>query len=264
MTDFGRSDRDLRDEDRLPWLEAVDEDEAESGPSTTKMIAGVLVALVAIGLVIGGVFWLKDRGGDVAGAPEVIAAPAGDYKVRPAEPGGLNVQGSGDSAYAASQGNDPSAPIDLGGMPEAPLTGDRVTAVDAAAPPATAKPSTTPTTQVGSPTIQAPAQAKAATAKPTVAAKPAPAKTPVVPAEPAPVTGGIIQLGAFSSEAKANAAWATLSKRFAVLAPLAKSVVPVASGGGTLYRLRATAGGQAASICARLKVAGDSCVVVGN
>ena len=38
---------------------------------------------------------------------------------------------------------------------------------------------------------------------------------------------------------------------------------PVASGGKTLYRLRVNAGGanQAADICGRLKVAGESCFV---
>ena len=43
---------DARDEDRLPWLEAVEEDD-EEGVGLFKLIGGVLVVLVAIALVIG-------------------------------------------------------------------------------------------------------------------------------------------------------------------------------------------------------------------
>ncbi|WP_447341537.1 SPOR domain-containing protein, partial [Mycobacterium tuberculosis] len=61
----------------------------------------------------------------------------------------------------------------------------------------------------------------------------------------------------------ANAAWTTFSKRFSYLAPLGKSVQSVATGGRTLYRLRVNAGSanQAADICGRLRVAGESCFV---
>ncbi len=53
------------------------------------------------------------------------------------------------------------------------------------------------------------------------------------------------------------------SKRFSYLAPLGKSVQSVAIGGRTLYRLRVNAGSanQAADICGRLRVAGESCFV---
>ena len=46
-------------------------------------------------------------------------------------------------------------------------------------------------------------------------------------------------------------------------APLGKSVQPVATGGRTLYRLRVNAGSanQAADICGRLRVAGETCFV---
>jgi hypothetical protein len=40
------------------------------------------------------------------------------------------------------------------------------------------------------------------------------------------------------------------------------SVNTVSVGGKTLYRLRASAGGQASSTCAKLKVAGEACSVV--
>jgi hypothetical protein len=75
-------------------------------------------------------------------------------------------------------------------------------------------------------------------------------------------SGPTIQLGAFSSQARATQAWNALSGRFGYLAPLSHSVVPVQAGGRTLYRLRAT-GPDSAGICGRLRVAGEACSVVG-
>ena len=76
--------------------------------------------------------------------------------------------------------------------------------------------------------------------------------------------GPMIQLGAFSSEAAAAKAWTNLSKRFPYLAELGKSVAPTTAGEKTIYRLRAGAGSaaNAASLCAKLRVAGENCVVV--
>ncbi|HEY0085205.1 MAG TPA: SPOR domain-containing protein [Allosphingosinicella sp.] len=228
MTDIRADDSSL-EEDRLPWLEAVEDDNAGEGPSPMKMIMGVLIALVAIGAIVGGLFWMNNRPSDGAasGEPELIAAPNGDYKTKPADAGGMTVEGEGDTAFAASEGADPKGAINTDAVAEAPVT---------KAPPAQAQ------TQ--------PAQQPAAQPKPEAPA----------PAAPAPATGGAtIQLGAFSSQAGANAAWKAMSGRFGYLAPLTQSVVPVQSGGKTLYRLRAS-GPNAADICGRLKVAGESCV----
>jgi hypothetical protein len=80
--------------------------------------------------------------------------------------------------------------------------------------------------------------------------------------QPARTGGAVIQLGAYGSQSGARDAWTRLSKRFAYLAPLTMSVEPTEVGGSTLYRLRATAGAQANTLCGRLKVAGESCLVV--
>ena len=221
MTDI-RADEE---EDRLPWLEAVDDEAQTQGPSTIKMIVAVLIALVGIGAIVGGIFWLSNRAQDGGGNGEIIAAPGGDYKVRPDDPGGMTVEGEGGTAQAASAGADPKGAIDTNRMAEAP--------VDKAAPPAA---------QPQQPQPKAPAPA-------TPAPQPAP-----------PAAGGAtIQLGAFSSQAGATSAWKALSGRFAYLAPLTHSVVPVSSGGKTLYRLRASGPG-AANVCDRLRVAGETCV----
>lgn len=226
MTDI-RAEGSPLDEDRLPWLEAVEGDDADEGPSPLKMIVGVLIALAAIGAIVGGLFWLNSRSGDTvaSGEPELIKAPDGDYKQKPAEAGGMTVEGEGGTAFAASEGADPKGSINTNAVAETPVT-------------------EVPQAQ---PQPQQPA------------AQPKQAPAPATPA-PAPAAGGAtVQLGAFSSNAGATAAWKAMSGRFGYLAPLSHSVVPVQSGGKTLYRLRASGPG-AADICGRLRVAGESCV----
>ncbi|WP_019831627.1 SPOR domain-containing protein [Sphingomonas sp. PR090111-T3T-6A] len=284
MSDLGRGmgGGGTAEEDRLPWLEPVEDEGGDEGVSAGRLVAGLVVALVALGLIVGGVYWLKQRADGSASAkgdPTLIAAQPGAYKVKPTEPGGMDVKGQGDSSYAASEGADPDGKIDLSAIPEAPIARDngKPAQQQAAAPtpaPAPAKPvevakavpAPTPVKTVPLPASKpAPAAApktevaKAAPVKPEP--KPAPAKEEKAAA---PSSGGAqIQLGAFSSEAKANEAWKSLSGRFGYLAALNKSIVPVTSNGKTVYRLRASAGGQASSICSKLKIAGEACVVVG-
>jgi hypothetical protein len=229
------------DDDRLPWLEAVDEDDTRDGPSAAKLIAFVVIGLVAIGLIVGGLFWMGNRGDSGAGGAgtddTLIAAPEGDYKVKPDDPGGMKVEGQGGTALAASEGAEPKGRINVNAMAEAPVT----------AQPKAAQPSPAPT----------PTQVAQAPARPT----PAPAATPA--AQPAAAGGGAtIQLGAFDSAATANSAWKALSGRFKYLAPLSQSVMTAEVKGKTYYRLRASGPG-ARDICRRLEVAGETCIVVG-
>ena len=240
------------DDDRLPWLEAVEEDDHHDGPSAAKLIAFVVVGLVCIGLIVGGVFWMMNRsssdtGGQVEGG-ELIAAPAEDYKVKPDQPGGMQVEGKGDTTFAASAGEDPKGTIDMGAVPEQPVTSAQ-----------------RPQPQPGQGQAKAGREIEVAVANPV--ARPAPARPadPAPAASPAPAAAGGggpgIQLGAFSSLASANSAWKNLSGRFKYLEPMTHTVIPVQSGGKTLYRLRAS-GGDVKGVCGRLRVAGESCVEV--
>jgi len=247
MTDIERDNLDLRDEDRLPWLEAVEDEDQESGVSPGKLIGGVIAALLVLGLVIGGVYWLKNRpGGSAEGDGTLIAAPAGDYKVKPdAAGGGMKVEGQGDSTFATSQGAEAGATIDTNALPEAPVTGAKPVA-----------PAPAPVAGKAGGTVSASvADAGKMGAKP---AKPA-----VVAPAPVAAGGAQVQLGAFGSEAKANQVWAGLSKRFTYLAPLTKVIVPVPAESGTVYRLRVNAGtgAQASALCGKLKAAGETCLV---
>lgn len=247
MSDVGRDGFGAADEDRLPWLEPVDEDPVEEGVSAGRLIAGLVVALIVLGLVVGGIYWLRQRAtGDAgAGLPTEIAAQPGPYKVKPSEPGGMQPKGQGDSSYAASEGADVNGQIDLSATPETPIQKTK----PAPAPAPAAKPAP-----------------QVAQTVPVAAPKPVPS-VPVVkpePAAPAAGAGGSqVQLGAFSSQAKAEAAWKSLSGRFAALAPLPHTVAASEVGGKTVYRLRASAGGQAGTVCGKLKVAGETCLVIG-
>jgi hypothetical protein len=252
----------VADEDRLPWLEPVEEDYADHGVSAGRLIAGLVVALCAIGLIVGGVYWLKQRmtGGDGSGEPVTITAQQGPIKVKPSEPGGMQVKGQGDSSYAASEGADPNARIDLSAVPEAPIAKPE----KAPAPqPAAQQPAPAPTWPAKPTAAPQPTQVARAPAPAPAKPAPAPAKTETAPAA-APVSGGAgqIQLGALDSQAKAEAAWKTLSGRYAYLGALSHSVVKAEVNGKTYYRLRA-GGSGASAICSKLKVAGEACTVVG-
>ena len=228
MTDI-RADETgpLDDEDRLPWLEAVDEDEGREGPSALKMIVGVLVLLVAIGAIVGGVFWMGNRDAQETRDEQLIAAPEGDYKVKPEDPGGMAVEGQGGTAFAASEGADPKGAIDTSAVPEAPIT-EVKPAPKAAPQPAAKQP------------------------EPKAAA----------PSQPAPAaSGSTIQLGAFPSQAAAERAWKAMSGRFGYLAPLSHNVVAAQVDGRTWYRLRASGAGSP-GICGRLRAAGENCFKV--
>ncbi len=113
----------------------------------------------------------------------------------------------------------------------------------------------------------APGPAAPSDASPAAAAPPVVA-SPAVTAPPAPAArpfGHGIQLGAFSTEAKARAEWERAAHAHgSVLAGLSPAVVAVKSGGSTLYRLRAATPGEAKSrsICEALRAKGQACVVV--
>lgn len=234
-------DMDLREEDRLPWLETVEPDEQDT-VGIGRVIALVVLGLAVLAAIIFGIYKLQQR--TPTGDGQLIAAQEGDYKVKPDDAGGLKVKGEGESAIATSAGKSGNGAIDLRGVPEAPVDGKRAVAPktsDAAG-------------------RNAVAQVPASSGRLVAAAPMAPSRSGTAGA----ATGGsLVQLGAYPSEAVANAAWTNFSKRFSYIAALGKSVQPVATGGRTLYRLRVNAGSanQAADICGRLRVAGETCFV---
>jgi hypothetical protein len=216
----------------FPWLQAVDDEDAAPRLSARKMLAAIAVVLLAAAIVAGTLFWLGRAGADGgSGPPELIRAEPGPYKIKPPEPGGLDVAGESGTAYATSAGEETDAELDLGAVPEEPV----------------ARP------QTGQP---APAENAAAKRLPGNETR-APVEEPAAPAGP---PGSAVQLGFYPSQSAANAAWETLSGRFSAVAGAGKIVVPYQGG----FRLRAGFGSpaQATRACQLLKVAGEACFVV--
>ncbi len=225
---------DLADEDRLPWLEAADDYEDGDAVSPSRLLLLVVGGLLLIAAVIGGLWWVQNGG--ARGDAELIAAQAGDYKVSPESDDAKVFEGEGDASFAATEGAEPAGRVDPSRLPEEPAVTAQAKAAKAAKEQAVAKDAkAAPTDKAAAPT-----------------------------ATPAASGTGMIQLGAFSSEASANKAWSSLSKRFSFLADLNRSVSSTALDGGTVYRLRAAAGSaaNATSLCGKLRVAGENCVVV--
>jgi SPOR domain len=233
MTDTDR-ELSLQEEDRLPWLEAVETDEEDEGVTGSKLVGFVLAGLLALGVLVGGIWWLRNQQQGPSGDGTLIAAQEGDYKVKPDEPGGMKVEGQGDASFAASEGAEANGKVDLAAKPEAPVAVVKQNQVPAAKP----------ATPAAKPAVTAPLAA--------------PATTPL--SAPAPSGGGLVQFGAYGSQATAEEAWATLTGKNPTLARLSKSILPAAVGGKTLYRLRANAGSPAAAAALCAKV--GNCIVV--
>lgn len=233
------------EEDRLPWLETVDEEYRE-GPSILRILLLILLGFAVIAAATFG-YWQWSQSRHSGGTGALIAAPEEPYKVKPDQPGGMKVEGEGDTVFATSEGSVTNGSVDLAAVPEAPVAVRTV-----------------PTPKA----TQSAGTAKISTAVPVTKGDALQAKTPVSAASLAPrpgsaAGGALVQLGSFPSEAGANGAWTQLSKRFGYIANLGKSVEKAEVNGRTVYRLRVNAGSapQAKDICGRLKVAGESCFV---
>jgi hypothetical protein len=219
--------RSAYDDGQLPWLQAVEDEDEPRGLSARKMLAAFAVVLLACLIVAATFFWLGRRNAVVNGPPELIHAPPGPYKIKPPNPGGLDIQGESETAFETSAGEDKDAQLDLSKMPERPVA--------------------KPPKEVAKPGFSTEAQAPA---KPEPAAEPAP---------PNVVHGSIIQLGAFANQAQAERAWTALSTRFPAIGSMGKLIVPFSGG----IRLRATAASpvEAKQACQTLKAAGENCFV---
>ena len=218
------------DNESLPWLEAVDDEDQPRGVSARKMLMALLMVAIAVVIVAGTLFYLGRQAGR-SGPPEPIRAEAGPYKVRPDDPGGLDVAGDSGTAFATGAGEDRDARLDVGKMTEPPPPPPLAEGAPKPPPPPPPKP------------------------KP----KPKPEPKPEPPAVPG-IPGPSVQLGAYGSTAKAETAWRMLSSRFPAVGALSKQIVPYSGG----FRLRAGAGSaaEAKAACAAVAAGGENCFVV--
>ena len=196
------------------------------------MLRALAVVLVAAVLIAGTFFWLghRDTGGN--GPPQLIKAPTTPYKVKPSNPGGLDISGESETAFETSAGEDKDSHLDLNKLPETPV-----------AKPVKPQPQAAPAT----PAPETKQSAAAADEKPAADTKPTGG------------SGSVVQLGAFANQAQAERAWTALSARFPSVAALNKMIVPFTGG----IRLRAGAGSpaDAKQVCQTLKAAGENCFV---
>ena len=107
------------DNEALPWLEAVDDEDQPRGVSARKMLAALLMVGIAVAIVAGTLFYMGRQSGG-SGPPELIRAEVGPYKVRPDDPGGLDVAGDSGTAFATGAGEDQDAQLDVGKLTEPP------------------------------------------------------------------------------------------------------------------------------------------------
>ncbi|HXC56201.1 MAG TPA: hypothetical protein VNU97_12960, partial [Rhizomicrobium sp.] len=222
-------ERDARTDDVRVFDGGEDEEDVE-GSRLPLLIVIALLVLAAFGAVV----WLAYQRGVAQGhseVPRTIAAEPGPARIAPPNAGGTPTPYTGLKIYQQPAPSDEEANADTAPPPPSDVPPTKPAAVAATPAPPPAKPVVTPT-----PTV-APKPVPTMAAKPVVAAKAvvAPAAKPVVP-KPAPVQaavaapvkpppvvqppvdtpvaaptppagGGLLQIGAYKSEADANAAW---------------------------------------------------------
>ena len=97
----------LNEDDRLPWLESADDDDDDEGAVDPARVLRFLIFGLALLAAIGGALWFvnhRSSSGPVIAEGGVIKAPAEPYKTVPTNQGGKTYAGTGDSAFAASEG----------------------------------------------------------------------------------------------------------------------------------------------------------------
>lgn len=209
----------------LPWLAPVEDEDEPRGISARRMLVALAVVVIAGAIIAATFFWLGRRETVVNGPPELIKAPPGAYKIKPPNPGGLDISAESETAFETSAGEDKDSKLDLNKLPETPV----------AKPPKT--------------------EAKeAASGEPKT---PAADKNPATP--PSAGSGSVVQLGAFANQAQAERAWTALSARFPAVASLSKMIVPFS--GGIRLRAGAPSSAEAKQVCQTLKAAGENCFV---
>ena len=232
------------DEDRLPWLEPYRETTKPGRPLPRRGYAGPVAIGAAVGLLLAvgaGGYWLGQRGDTPAGPRSVQTIPLPAPKPAPVEVA--------------------EAP------PPKPATAEPATAAPAEAEkPKPAKKAVKrrkpPRKKIRSAGVErSRLNAVRATQERRAPRRPWP-KMP----SPGPA-GQVIQLGAFSTPARANAAYYQRIARYKSLGGMPKVVVPVITkpDGRVLYvlRLGTTSRQQSKTVCRNLRASGDHCLVIG-
>ena len=111
----------------------------------------LLAGLVLLAAIVGAVYWLqRNQIGGANGNGQLIAAPAGAYKIKPQDAGGKRFEGEGDSAFAASEGTKTGATLVPAAKVAATAPPAAMSSAPVAAPaPSAAAPASTVMVQLG-------------------------------------------------------------------------------------------------------------------
>ncbi len=245
-------------------------------------LAGVLVLIAAVAGV-GGYLYSRLSGSEPPGEVPLVRAEPGPTKKRPDEPGGMTIPNQDKLVYQAiTEGADGKGEKKVERLlppPEEPLPPPEPPAPPAAAaspvPPPPAGPqkaAPAPAAQPAQTTPKTTTKTPAKTTAKKTSPPPAPAKTASSVASKAtakaPAGAYLVQIAAFRSRAKADAAWTRLAKAhrdlLGKLKPLVRKV-DLGAEKGVYYRLRAGPlrnAAEARALCAKLKARKLDCLVV--
>ena len=219
------------DEERLPWLESDDDDGDEGGDGTRILGFAVLGFLLLVALV-GGIWWATRLRPDntLVADGSTIPAPKMPYKEVPKDAGGKTYEGTGDTAFAVSQGKSEVA-NQASITPSGSASGSAQPGI--AIPPPSHSPS-------------ASASAGASSAAATTGAP-----------------GTMVQIGAYKDRAMAEAAWTRVSGHYSALSGQRHVIAEGQADIGTVFRLQVPAGSGdgARSLCGKLKAQGLDCQI---
>ena len=214
---------------------------------TVRLLVFAGAALLVLLFAVGTWAWV---GRKPAGVP-VIEADSRPLRVKPENPGGMQIAGADEPDDAAPN---------LAPAPEAPAPLALRAQVQANRPP----PAPTPVPATPAPSTAAPLADAPPT--PASAARPAALPAPAAPraAQPA-ATGPVVQLAALESEDAARAEWGRLQKRFPeMLGARQPTIQRTEKDGKTLWRIRTgpfTDFADATGFCAKLRAKGAACAL---
>ena len=222
--------------------------------ATTRRLAFVAGGIgIVLAALVGG--W--SLMGHHAGGIPVIEAPTGPERVKPADPGGLQLMGAEPPPANADAGNGPS----LAPGPETPDPKALEAQLDRASK---AESPAGPPPPVPAPAAVAKPAPAPITPPPAAAPAAAPAASPPAPTPRA--TGRVeVQLAAMDTDALAHAEWTRLAhKAPALFGDRHPAVTTATRDGKTFYRLR-TGGfatiADATAFCARVRAIGAACTI---
>lgn len=234
-------------------------------PATRRLALIAVVLGAALFAVLGAWSVIGHRSSPIP----VIAPQAGPLRVKPTNPGGMQVANASSDLFS---GGDAAGPGDgkLAPPPEVP---DPQALRAPPPPPAHTKPATLPTPPAAkAPTAAAavsPAPAATVPVSTTPTASPTPAAAAQKPGNRAPAAAGgslLVQLAALPTEQAAKDEWALLQHRMPDLLQGRRPTISRADvGGRTWWRLRTGSFGDSADatgFCGKIKAKGGACDVI--